>query len=527
MSKAQDPFAATSDPNLYVPRGATERALAALADAVWHQGGIAALLGPPGVGKSLLLRVLARRAEDALHCIHVPVPTLDPEGITLWVASRLPGGRRLGGTATLLEVARERPLLLLVEDAELLPADSARAIAELHRASAGAIRAVLAVNAELLPAKLSEAFDPDCAQVLLDDGMDRDEAVDYVTRRLAAAGVPQSVAERFDGGTIAQLHEVSGGNPARFNVAARGHMPVAARSLAETPAPHNRAHRRWVSGLSWALGASALTFAVGLLLGFWLRGTSGSEIVEGTRASLGWSPLPVSRAEQQSSSGAAETVAVAAVSNLAIEEETSEAALARRDPEVPTPPATASRPATPPQIVAPPPQSTSSVAAVGAARPGILEDEALDTVAPTPSAPPAPRHGEINERLVAEAPVATAPDGESVETFTARALFAPELPRELTAELSLDADPPAYVEIDGRRFGPTPIRIAGLRPGAHRLVAHFQTGETMARELILSSGSRELMLRGPVRRAPKPAMTLPAAAEDSASGAPGLAQPAP
>ncbi len=65
------------------------------------------------------------------------------------------------------------------------------------------------------------------------------------------------------------------------------------------------------------------------------------------------------------------------------------------------------------------------------------------------------------------------------------------------------AEPRAFVEIDGHAFGPTPIQITGLRPGTHRLVAHFQTGETMAQELVLSSGERELELRGPVRRPPR------------------------
>ncbi len=599
MSKAQDPFAATSDPSLYVPRQATERALEALADAVWHQGGIAALLGPPGVGKSLLLRVLARRAEDALHCIHVPVPTLDPEGITLWVASRLPGGRRLGGSETLLEVARERPLLLLVEDAELLPADSARAIAELHRASAGAIRAVLAVNAEALPANLSEAFDPEIVQVSLDEAMDRDEAVEYVTRRLAAAGVPQSVAERFDPAAVANLHDVSGGNPARFNVVARGHMPVAARALTprppvpedaglwqdpfplepavlqETPPPRDRARRRWMWGLSWAFGASALTFAVGLLLGLWLRGGT-----DGGGPRTAWEGLPERPARAEAPAEGRPEIAVLPTPSTAAPE--AEGAEARRAPpeaiaSSATPLATAPRidPAPPPSPptegpeilapaspAAPAAPATPSVAAIGMEASGPADLESPE--APVVRTPPRPEEAPVPAAATPEVAALPAPDEpaseRSLERFAApsqgevgsqpttetagaaraapaardepapasrRALFAPELPPELTAELVLDADPAAFVEIDGRPFGPTPIRISGLRPGVHRLVAHFKTGETMSQELVLSSGSRELTLRGPVRRAPQPPATLPAAPADPLPRAPGLAQPTP
>ncbi len=593
MSKAQDPFATTSDPNLYVPRRATERALDALADATWHQGGIAALLGPPGVGKSLLLRVLARRAEDELHCIHVPVPTLDPEGITLWVASRLPGGRRLGGSETLLEVARERPLLLLVEDAELMPGESARAIAEMHRASEGAIRAVFAVNAEELPEELAASLEPQCVTVALGEAMDRDEAVAYVTRRLAAAGVPQSVAERFDAGTIATLHESSGGNPARFNAAARGHMPVASRALApqppesggpwrdpfpleptalqEPPPSRDRARRRWVWGLSWALGASTVTFAAGLLLGFWLRGPGlsatrqpvigavpsssarpASERVAAPRAgsaspdltgSQGSAPVGVSPGVPRAAPGA---VAAGANPTASVERTPVVAApaAASSDARAPVGPSlqAESDPGAPGPVSLPvvgEPQRQPAPAAVVSSRaelPVASEDRSRGSGAPVAAADRGSDAPVAAADRGSDAPVAAADRGSDAPVAAAaavdagrssgaeptanaqegtrsadlrprgsqpaNALFAPEFPRELTAALNVTADPPAFIEIDGRPFGPTPIRIDGLRPGVRRLVAHFRTGETMSQELVLGSGERDLVLRGPVRRAP-------------------------
>ena len=49
-----DPFGLTADPDGYVPRPATEEALAALLKTLREGRRPAALLGPPGLGKTLL-----------------------------------------------------------------------------------------------------------------------------------------------------------------------------------------------------------------------------------------------------------------------------------------------------------------------------------------------------------------------------------------------------------------------------------------------------------------------------------------
>jgi type II secretory pathway predicted ATPase ExeA len=73
-----DPFADTCDPRLYVPRAASEAALAALRGSVAAGRGVSVLSGPPGLGKTMLLRVLATQLGGS-RCIYLPYPALGIE----------------------------------------------------------------------------------------------------------------------------------------------------------------------------------------------------------------------------------------------------------------------------------------------------------------------------------------------------------------------------------------------------------------------------------------------------------------
>lgn len=594
MSKAQDPFAPTTDPSLYVPRPASEKALDALIEGSVKGTQHSLLLGPTGMGKSLLLRVLARRAEGDLHCIHVPVPTLDPEGVTLWISTRLPGGRRPAGTEALLEVANERPLLLLVEDAELLPAESAQTLAELHSASSGAIRAILAVNDTECPEHLALAFEPGAQQVALSDAMTRDEVADYVARRLAAAGVPQSVAEHFGSSAIAQIHDSSGGVPMQVNHAARRMMPSAARSLAPTlpdaglwqdpepplppeidlpPEPvlprRTRASWRRGRGLGWGIAAGLVPFIAGITIGVWMRPTAAPEDEQGADRVAEEAEAPVNTEISAPTLPAApplptdpETVAdakatspVAPIDGAAQGE--SEVPSAART-EVAAPPAVAddaaeslaaSASSNPSQVASPPPRDSAATIAdsvataateptetrvfgepeldaegvratpviattrpsqVGEALPEFRAEPVQEEAARPPevaSLPNSPPGAAVTGATVPGSAVVGATPPGSSPSFTQRPfpedVATPRPGASFANELFLDSEPPAFIEIDGRPVGATPIRVDGLRPGPHRLVAHFETGETMTREVVVGSERSEVMLRGPMRRTPR------------------------
>ena len=76
-----DPFAMLTDPDAYLPRPASEQALDELERAVLLHESPVALFGPPGIGKTLLLRVLARRLQGSFRAVK---PLLEFSYSTTW-----------------------------------------------------------------------------------------------------------------------------------------------------------------------------------------------------------------------------------------------------------------------------------------------------------------------------------------------------------------------------------------------------------------------------------------------------------
>ena len=80
----EDPFGTAADPARYVPREATERALLELERIVLDGESSAVLVGVPGIGKTLLLRLLRRRLESHLETIHLPYAALPASALAHW-----------------------------------------------------------------------------------------------------------------------------------------------------------------------------------------------------------------------------------------------------------------------------------------------------------------------------------------------------------------------------------------------------------------------------------------------------------
>ncbi len=506
--------------------------------------------------------MLARQAESLLNCVHVPVPTLDPEGLTTWIASRLPRSADASGVEVLLHAARQRGILLLVEDAENLPEESARALAELYLASDRAIRCVFTSSAEEAPSALVEAFDTGLVQVVLDEPMSRAETADYVAQRLAGAGVPASVAERFDARVIDQIHAATGGTPARINHAARECMAAAAKPLsapahaaapvqaalwqdpfpeteapAPRPVPRRRRPRRHAPraqrrgrrrGWGLALLAGAATFGIGLILGPWLRGPLPGSLTEAPRRTP---PVPAvgERSENRpplrptvdAPDAPAPSGALAPVAEVAAAPAPPVAEPGRVSfPAEPEPP-----PVTQRQL-----ETERSEAYASAARAVAPSAPASPATAEAPSVPPEPEPAPEAPKIARPAPTppqrattAPPPEGKATAIIGPRAVAGahppfervPSTPQETSrflrgetttsgpeAALVLRSDTPAAIEIDGRSVGSTPLRVAGLRPGTHRLIVRFVDGVTMSRTLELEAGDRDITLYGPVRRPP-------------------------
>jgi type II secretory pathway predicted ATPase ExeA len=216
-----DCFAPTADPDAYVPRLATERALRALEDAVLTGPDPILLQGVGGLGKTLLMRVLAGRLNDRLESVYLPFPTLsrsDLCAMALGLLDRPAAGdpeERLVAAAESLQ-AGGSGLLLLVDDAGSLPADSARGLASLAHASDGALRMVLAVEDDASVERLNAAAGRRLPIVHLGGPMSAGETGQYVRRRLGRL-LGREAARRIEPAAIAEIHRASEGVPRRVH----------------------------------------------------------------------------------------------------------------------------------------------------------------------------------------------------------------------------------------------------------------------------------------------------------------------
>jgi len=86
---ASDPFESTANPARYVPRPATERVLRTIEQALEDQAGPVALTGPTGLGKTMLLHVLAERLAGRFRIVRVPYPALSGPELCRWVLEGL------------------------------------------------------------------------------------------------------------------------------------------------------------------------------------------------------------------------------------------------------------------------------------------------------------------------------------------------------------------------------------------------------------------------------------------------------
>jgi type II secretory pathway predicted ATPase ExeA len=220
-----DPFGLAATPSAYVPRASSERALQAI-DRALRDGRFPAILGPPGLGKTLLLQRTAARVEHRTHPVYVPFCALSlPElcAVVLGFEEVPPTEDPLG---TLDDIARqlvdrELGLMLLIDDASMMPLDTAKDLAEWVHSANGAVELVFASTRTQEVRDVLGAFGSRIEEIELSQPMTEAETRDYVERRLAFASAPAALREAFDASTIAELHAASGGIPRSVNVAAQ------------------------------------------------------------------------------------------------------------------------------------------------------------------------------------------------------------------------------------------------------------------------------------------------------------------
>jgi type II secretory pathway predicted ATPase ExeA len=245
---ALDPFGPSANPSAYVAYEASERARAILERSL-DQGRVAAVMGPPGHGKTLLLRLLGGREQDRARVAYVAFPTLEPDELFAVALNGLgvsrPGPARDLLAAVARELAPRGGVVILVDDANAMPEACASALAALYHELGGALRIALAAVQGPAAQRVFRAFGSEIDVVLLAGGMSGREARRYVETRLAYGGARPELVAAFDDATIDKLHRASQGVPRRLNQAAeavvrramRGSLPRLAALSAPPPEP--------------------------------------------------------------------------------------------------------------------------------------------------------------------------------------------------------------------------------------------------------------------------------------------------
>ena len=286
-----EPFEQTTRPAAYVPRPETEQLLDHLQ--TWARGGSTAsiqLTGAAGMGKSLLLRVLAERTAGQLAAVHVPYPNLMPDDLATWVIEAIGEQRGRDSQAQLVAVAKQRAasggLLLLIDDAERLPTQTRDALDLWFQRSEGSLRSVRATAGEFHRGRATRIAMSAKARSRRLHELDVEQSTALLTAAMDRADLHGPLRARFNHAVMLKLHDRARGVPARLlTEAARLYREWSAGAAPPMPTlageePARAPTQRALAQLELALAAKPTPPAEESARGSWESPGSQSEPIE-------------------------------------------------------------------------------------------------------------------------------------------------------------------------------------------------------------------------------------------------------
>jgi energy-coupling factor transporter ATP-binding protein EcfA2 len=224
-------FVASDDTRRYVPRPATEEALAALEQRITvDREETTLLVGPPGIGKSMLLRVLVSRLRRTLRTVTLGAGDIDAPTLCAFVLAqlRLEASNDPEQSVLLLAAewsAKRSALVIAIDAAERLPLATAGRLGALAMTAGGGMRIVAAAPEPAT--ELARALGCQAGAVALRTPMTLHETQAHLQAALAAGHAPPEVRDLFTGLTVAQIFRESHGLPSDVNALAAERLAVA------------------------------------------------------------------------------------------------------------------------------------------------------------------------------------------------------------------------------------------------------------------------------------------------------------
>jgi type II secretory pathway predicted ATPase ExeA len=442
--KTSEPFGFTANRATYIPREATELALAELLDGIRGPNRVAAITGPPGLGKSLLLHLLADRLEEKFHSVFLPYGALPTEGLCAYALDRLGSPRTDDPVGVLKAYARHlkeqgSALLLLVDDAGAMPNSTLRWLCDLARKSDDSMRCVFAVTDDVNSGAVIAALPSEVAIVRLADPMTPEETANYVEAHLAVGRVSGAVRALFDAAAVTRLHELSGGIPRRLHTAAQAML----RREPEAPPPEDATLDEQASALD-PPSASAMNESVS-----GIAPAIQEEIERLRQDAAGRRGVAPSRPFFLRSTTMLVAFAAAVVAGLLVSF-TVQPFSSRVTPEPAPPEPVLERAAPEPALPDP-----------------VRAREAPETAVPAPA-------GAVSETPTPDAPPPGAP-----------AAAAPE-----RVPVNINAIPWAAIDVDGEPLGETPLAGVPLATGPHTFRARMPDGQVVERVVEIDAENR-------------------------------------